>query len=571
MNDDLFTVVPHTTGNGFSMKLKTGEVDIPDQQGGYIISTGCGSGKTESIKRLIQLKADKGILYTVDTIAEVDKMYDWVINNQILSANEVIRIHGNDTAREEREEYWENPEIIMQKKLVLIPHIRCWTDLINYFLIYRPATHVDPFDGDFKTLMKRNDLRQYIIFDETPLFFKPFASVSRTALGCFSEKISGEWKCKSRKDLKESYEVFIKGEKNNDFANNSHKLGRLKKDVILNCIPRYWDEWLENKQTEMKISFYPKDLWQAVMHTHILIFEGAGDILLGTSKCFNLLNVPQKYNAHVVFHPISAVQERKEELNQSKLTETVTNLTSILQTLPKGEKILIVVWKNIGKKAEDECCGESSWAKLIDSYLMKFGFMPEQNYSITYYGSNKTKSTNEFSDYIGIVLLGDWNIPYTFPSSVKKAFISETTIENYRLWYYTQLLSRIGIRKSDGATYHVWYTEDYKPEFIQTISQYINHNSYVPVSNQVQTINWLYDLVKLHKLKIRKEQLWDIERLVNGYDESLKYYILAGRTESINITLDLLHSLCHKSEKKVRAYNSLKKALAKLHITLIIN
>ena len=85
MNNDLFAVTPHTTGNGFAMRLKTGEIDVPDRQGGYIISSGCGSGKTESIKRLIALKANQGILYSVDTVAEVDKMYNWTIENNILS------------------------------------------------------------------------------------------------------------------------------------------------------------------------------------------------------------------------------------------------------------------------------------------------------------------------------------------------------------------------------------------------------------------------------------------------------------------------------------------------------
>ena len=55
-------------------------------------------------------------------------------------------------------QYRDNPEILMEKKIILITHVRFWTDLINYFLIYRPQVPVDSFDGDFRKLMVRPDL-----------------------------------------------------------------------------------------------------------------------------------------------------------------------------------------------------------------------------------------------------------------------------------------------------------------------------------------------------------------------------------------------------------------------------
>ena len=51
---ELFDIIPNSTGNGFRMQLSTGVIDVPDDNGGYIISSGCGSGKTESIKSLIR-------------------------------------------------------------------------------------------------------------------------------------------------------------------------------------------------------------------------------------------------------------------------------------------------------------------------------------------------------------------------------------------------------------------------------------------------------------------------------------------------------------------------------------
>lgn len=61
---ELFDIAPHSTGPGFRMGLKTGEIDVPDERGGYIVSSGMGSGKTESIKSLIRQKHEKSASQT---------------------------------------------------------------------------------------------------------------------------------------------------------------------------------------------------------------------------------------------------------------------------------------------------------------------------------------------------------------------------------------------------------------------------------------------------------------------------------------------------------------------------
>ena len=123
---ELFDITPHSTGPGFRMRLKTGEIDVPDRQGGYIISSGCGSGKTESIKSLIRQKYNEGILYCVDTRSELRKMYDWIRENLIdgqpgkrgvLSADEVMIISSDREYSYFLDWYRDNPEILMEKKV----------------------------------------------------------------------------------------------------------------------------------------------------------------------------------------------------------------------------------------------------------------------------------------------------------------------------------------------------------------------------------------------------------------------------------------------------------------------
>ena len=134
-------ITSHTTGSGFEATFKNGTLDIPDQQGSYLISTGCGAGKTEGIKELIALKQDEGIIYCVDTKAEVDKMYNYLKDNGIVAENDMLRLHGD--AKTELDAYRDHPEDIMLKKVILLTHVRFWTDLIHYFLIFKPQNPVN--------------------------------------------------------------------------------------------------------------------------------------------------------------------------------------------------------------------------------------------------------------------------------------------------------------------------------------------------------------------------------------------------------------------------------------------
>ena len=86
-----FSIQEHSNANGFDVSFKTGSATIPDQEGGYIISTGCGSGKTESIKDLIRKKFEHGVLYCVDTKAEANRIHQWVLSDLVGFSTEAGR------------------------------------------------------------------------------------------------------------------------------------------------------------------------------------------------------------------------------------------------------------------------------------------------------------------------------------------------------------------------------------------------------------------------------------------------------------------------------------------------
>lgn len=562
---ELFNIEPHSTGPGFLMRLKTGEIDVPNERGGYIVSSGCGSGKTESIKSLIRNKYNEGILYCVDTKEELDKMYNWIIDNLVdvmpgLKKEDVMIISSDDEHYISLSEYKDNPEIIMQKKILLITHVRFWTDLINFFLIYKPTSDVNPFDGDFRKLMTRDDLRGYIVFDETPTFIKPFVTFSSVMMGNFTD-IDNEGKTRSKKpeDIERFYDRFIKGTSSEIF-NTKYRIGRIKKQVALNLIPDYYDSWSISGRKELSISFYPVDLCpdNTTINTHILIFEGVGDILFKDIRNYKLLDTSEKYNTVVDFQKLEFGITRKNH-NDSLFERVMSKIAGLIT-----EPTLIISWKEVNDEKSDS--GNSSYRERIRNALLRRN-VDCSLFHVTYYGANDNKSTNCFRDYKQIVLLGDWNLPNTESSKIRRAYGMTTDTQDYKDWFFIQLISRIGIRKHiKGESYKVIYTDDFDFWFIQRMTRYFNDNLIIRKYSLTNN-DWEK---KIEEMKIRKNVKEEIIKLI-GSDNNLQNTITLGKEYSINVGFDYLENIGIKRDRRERGkYSTLIETLKKIGIELNI-
>lgn len=562
---ELFNIEPHSTGPGFLMRLKTGEIDVPNERGGYIISSGCGSGKTESIKSLIRNKYNDGILYCVDTKEELDKMYNWIMDNLVdvmpgLKKEDVMIISSDDEHYISLSEYKDNPEIIMQKKILLITHVRFWTDLINFFLIYKPTSDVDPFDGDFRKLMTRDDLRGYIVFDETPTFIKPFVTFSSVMMGNFTD-IDNEGKTRSKKpeDIERFYDRFIKGTSSEIF-NTKYRIGRIKKQVALNLIPDCYDSWSISGKKELSISFYPVDLCpdNTTINTHILIFEGVGDILFKDIRNYKLLDTSEKYNTVVDFQKLEFGITRKNH-NNSLFERVMSKIAGLIT-----EPTLIISWKEVNDEKSDS--GNSGYRERIRNALLGRN-VDCSLFHVTYYGANDNKSTNCFRDYKQIVLLGDWNLPNTESSKIRRAYGMTTDTQDYKDWFFIQLISRIGIRKHiKGESYKVIYTDDFDFWFIQRMTRYFNDNLIIRKYSLTNN-DWEK---KIEEMKIRKNVKEEIIKLI-GSDNNLQNAITLGKEYSINVGFDYLENIGIKRDRRERGkYSTLIETLKKIGIELNI-
>lgn len=561
---ELFDITPHSTGPGFRMRLKTGEIDVPDGRGGYIVSSGMGSGKTESIKSLIRHKHDEGILYCVDTKDELEKMFGWIVENLVVEGvlrMEDVMIISSDPGRADfLGQYRDNPGVLMEKKVILITHVRFWTDLINHFLIYKPQKEVAPFDGDFRTLMGRDDLRGYVIFDETPTFINPFVEFDRSMLGIFGKTDeNGNIACKPPEELGRYYDLFIRGGKN-DLFNQAYRINRMKRDVVLGLIPKYYDSWMMSDTDRVGITFYPVDLCPEGMtiSTHILIFEGAGNILFRDSTRFTLLDTESKYNTVTEFRKMDFGLSRKG-FDEKGFGEFVKRIGRLID-----KPSLIVCWKDIN--GDDDGPGKSGYAERFRRLLVAEGVDPGL-FTVTYYGATDNKSTNSYRDVEQILLCGDWNLPNTESAKIRRAYGTSTDPHSQKDWYFSQLITRIGIRKHiEGEVYTVWHTDDFDERFIERMDAYFNENRVIGKAS-VSHNDWEK---RLDGMKIRSNIKEEI-RLLARYDKDMQKAITMDSEYTKEVTFCYLEMIGIKRGKRERGrYKALIDVLKTMGINLVI-
>lgn len=567
MEKERITITPSTTGNGFDIPFPNGTVTIPDTPGGYCISSGCGSGKTESIKSLIRQKFAKGILYCVDTVAECLKMHQWVHDELVtpgtISATDVMMINSKSDL-ESMKTYQDHPEKICDVPILIVVQVRFFVELINYFLLFKSSSKPMPFDGDFRGLMAGSDLRKYIIFDETPLFLKPFATLTKGEISPYVIERGGKWICKSPREIRRIYDDFIKGDSKMDYNRKNNVLGRTLNSVVLSVIPRFFDTWMAQKGKDCYIQFWPSDLVQPKMTSHVLVYEGAGDILIGKSDKFQAIDLTPKYNCNVEFHPFDFSFDRKKIPDAPEYQSFVASIVSIIRAA-QG-KTLVVIWMDFKTSRLTDVPNDKYTGLLKDSLLM--AGIQESEFAVTYYGASDTKSTNEYRDYTNIVLAGQWGLGPSVITKLKQAFhCQDTCMENYMMWYYIQLLLRIGIRNNNGGTYHVYYSNDHRDTFIDRIKIYLNYNILIPSKIKANTPLWE---ILVEQQKKGNYYLKDIRKLVL-HDPGLKSAIESRTPYVMTIPLQKIGAMIPKKKKLQKDnYKTLVKFLGNLSVHLNI-
>lgn len=544
------------------IKLKNRNVELPDDVGNFILSTGCGSGKTYWLERFILTHYMEGMLIIVDSIVSANSLYFDLLTKLGLDANDMMLIHSK-TDYDVMNEYANNPEEVTKKKVLIMTNVRLYTEYPPVYLLYnKNGVTLSSFDGDWKKLMNNPNTRRWIIIDEIPGFIQKYATVSKLYLGVLGETDDyGGYKAKEFIVMEKDYNTFIAHSDAALFATTT-ALGKLKTDSALYIIKHKYLDMMK-VQGDAVIQFSPCDF--QTTKSLVLIMEGAGDVLFKDSSIYKLIDIPQKYRAKADFHSFNVPNlNRRSNKHQELIKSMVQSVIAILSSV-KG-KTLIACWNDF--KGEDKRTTsdnqeskDSPTVALLSEELTKAA-IPLDSFSIIYYGSAESKAVNDFKDYSNIILLGKWSLPVSTSSEkFNKAFLTNTTLTRYMLWEYVQLITRIAIRQDRNI--NVFYSDDHNKDFMLTLEKYFNQNI---LDIPEEHIDWR-DKVK--KLNNGKRIVSQIERLSQRFPYIPQMIVEGNQNKTINVSLKEVNNLIGKNKKR-RDYKLLISILQKFGISLVL-
>lgn len=333
-------------------------------------------------------------------------------------------------------------------------------------------------------------------------------------------------------------------------------------------IPEYFGRWINSTDDVLDIAFTPLHLSEQKVNTHVIVLEGAGNVLFENSNYYTLIDVENKYNCRVQFSPFQfTLKRRAENFDYISFNNFLAWCTDhLLKNQAMGKRTLLVVWKNFGKKTVDS--KSTDYYDMVVKELSKNPKLHDTSYRVIYYGSSESKSTNEFRDFNEIVLAGRWSLPNTDTQKFKTSFSVEIDNERHRLWAFIQLLCRIGIRLHDGKDYSVYYSSDFTENFICSLKDYLENKELIPLEVQDSIIpDWLED--RFDRAKIRLNHREEIIKLCEQ-NELILDALRRESNYSPKIPMEELFEIVPSDRKKRGRYSKLLAALKKLGIKLEI-
>lgn len=610
-----------------NMKFLNGEISIPGEYGGYVVASGCGSGKTTAIKKLIASEYREGILYSAATIDECNQMYQYCLTLVDegtpggLKKDDIVVLHSDYRSEGTDANLWKhNPEKLKEKRILICTHHKLMNEYPELLTNYN------------RCKLRRDDLsllkRAMFKFDETGVSYLPRQLIlidEVPTCGTLNEKISksfikllGQKDCRMIVDedtgkvrvilndplkylpldtfstVEKVYNDIVSEDKSLMIFDTSTELGKLKTGLVLSILHDNYEDLVECDSKDLRITYSLADLVMQGMMSRIIIFEGTGDLTFRESEKFKVLTYDNKYSSNLSivkipesnfkvsrYQSASEFVKRKDEV----LNEYRKVLDSLLESISSGAGTLIVTWKNF--KLDGEVSGSSlspvtessnpdfDIKRYIESYLLSKGISPNK-FDVIHYQSGLDKSTNMYKDFDSVVFLGEFHVPNYVVSEFNDTYKCHTDSYYYTLYQVVQTVCRTRIRQhASNCSVTAYFTSDWNDSVIDSLAKYVANNRFViekgkPIDLNLSFIRpkWRKELQILNELnpKVMEIVQYGVKDAAES-DEEIKDSIVDGRY-SMDIDPEVLYTLIPKSEKKVRAYYPLLSYLEKLGITL---
>lgn len=579
--------------------LNGGKITIPSIHDGYVVASGCGSGKTTIIKQMIRDRFHEGILYSASTIKECNDMFKYIVdliendNSFPLTIDDIIMVHSDECPIEKyskifgdwRNKWNNDPDYIKKKNIVIITHSRLFnSEPLSIIGFWGNPIYPDDLSPQAQAInvvnMGNNPIyypRQLILIDELPTS-NPFkVSVDPLVIGAMGDwKTETYWdenekKISSRlvkpkeherpnrfKDLVENYKYEVEGGRL-DLIDRNNEMSRRLIRYILGIIFDNFEDYV-NKKDKINISYNISDLvLKKYINTRIILFDGTGDLTFKGSERFKLLTFKNKYSSPVNIEKFENHLDRKiDKLDDSEIERKILENTRELHNIiSSNSKTLIVTWMNLRSDEEDSKKRKSNKFQITSKYLNEDLRLPEiysnnlrlighiSDFEIIHYMSGLDKATNQFRDYDSIVFLGKFRVPNYVIGEFNREYRTGTDIDSYSLYQLVQAITRTRIRNHNGDPINIYFSNDWDDDMINLVKDYLS-NEHVENKNIKETYSGMLNHIK-PKWRKHAEILMEL-------DENLKDSILRSQNYYFEIELSRLYKLIPMKEKQVRSY-----------------
>lgn len=595
--------------------LNGGKITIPSIHDGYVVASGCGSGKTTIIKQMIRDRFHEGILYSASTIKECNDMFKYIVdliendNSFPITIDDIIMVHSDECPIEKyskifgdwRNKWNNDPDYIKKKNIVIITHSRLFnSEPLSIIGFWGNPIYPDDLSPQAQAInvvnMGNNPIyypRQLILIDELPTSNPFMVSVDPLVIGAMGDwKTETYWdenekKISSRlvkpkeherpnrfKDLVENYKYEVEGGRL-DLIDRNNEMSRRLIRYILGIIFDNFEDYV-NKKDKINISYNISDLvLKKYINTRIILFDGTGDLTFKGSERFKLLTFKNKYSSPVNIEKFENHLDRKiDKLDDSEIERKILENTRELHNIiSRNSKTLIVTWMNLRSDEEDSKKRKSNKFQITSKYLNEDLRLPEiysnnlrlighiSDFEIIHYMSGLDKATNQFRDYDSIVFLGKFRVPNYVIGEFNREYRTGTDIDSYSLYQLVQAITRTRIRNHNGDPINIYFSNDWDDNMINLVKDYLS-NEHIENKNIKETYSGMLNHIK-PKWRKHAEILMEL-------DENLKDSILRSQSYYFEIELSKIYKLIPMDRRKVERYYPMINYFRKLGIEIVI-
>lgn len=334
------------------------DIDLKNKEP-LVLGTGCGSGKTTAFCLLMLLRLSKGILYVTDRTDDLDRVYNWLMENAVgelfyeedgytqfvLKKEDIVNLHNNPITDDKGnvvngvdiDRYNNDPSYIQNARIVLATSYKFTHEYPENIMLFGRNTSqsisINPFETSVMGKVVKGSFippRGTVLIDELitcDLMSRTYTRVEIEAMGIRrsyiyvgktnSKYIHGDqYMTYTRSTVGETmgvYRSILRGRPELSFSKSGTTAANLKDQMMVYSIHSRYDDIIKDIYENDKGQYtHTHNILSYVMdnmRTNIIMAEGTAEYLMcdkvnelgqvvEKSK-FKLLTYPNKYNSPI--------------------------------------------------------------------------------------------------------------------------------------------------------------------------------------------------------------------------------------------------------------------------------